>query len=58
VLEQHRLAAARAAEDREHLPAPDLERHVLVDDEVAEPGPEVLDPDDDFLLDGCAHMPR
>jgi hypothetical protein len=50
VLEQHRLPAARAAEDREHLAAPDLERDVLVDDEVAEPGPEVLDPDDGLLL--------
>ena len=46
VLQQRALAAARAAEDDEHLAARHAERHVLEDRAVVVAGREVVDDDD------------
>jgi len=48
VLQQRALAAARTAEDHEHLAAPDLARDVLEDHPIAVLRGESFDADDRF----------
>jgi hypothetical protein len=47
--QQHRFAAARAADDAQHLAAPDIEIEAVVDRLRAEPRHQPAHPDDDIV---------